>query len=94
LSGEVGRRGVNVNAVLPGYTLTPQTSERTEELRRTTGLSTAAVIERMVGRDQALGRPGTAHEVAEAIAFLASDAADLITGVALPVDGGTLHGVW
>lgn len=36
----------------------------------------------------ALGRPGEAIEVAQAIAFLASDAASFITGVTLPVDGG------
>ena len=36
----------------------------------------------------ALGRPGTADEVAKAIAFLASDDASFITGVTLSVDGG------
>ena len=35
-----------------------------------------------------LGRPGLAQEVAEAIAFLASDRSSFITGVTLPVDGG------
>jgi NAD(P)-dependent dehydrogenase (short-subunit alcohol dehydrogenase family) len=36
----------------------------------------------------ALGRPGQVEEVANAIAFLASDSASFITGVQLPVDGG------
>ena len=39
-------------------------------------------------RTHALGRPGQPSEVAEAIAFLASDVASNITGVTLPVDGG------
>jgi NAD(P)-dependent dehydrogenase (short-subunit alcohol dehydrogenase family) len=41
------------------------------------------------GRDIPLGRAGEAHEAAAAIAFLASDAASYITGVALNVDGGS-----
>ncbi len=36
----------------------------------------------------ALGRAGEAHEVANAIAFLASDASSFITGASIPVDGG------
>lgn len=39
-------------------------------------------------KTHALGRPGNVDEVANTIAFLASDAASFITGASIPVDGG------
>lgn len=86
LAGAWGRRGVRVNAVAPGYVRTPA-------LER--GLAIGAVEERRLAESTALGRLTTAEEVADAIAFLASDAAAAITGVVLPVDAGhLLAGGW
>ena len=86
LAGAWGRRGVRVNAVAPGYVRTPA-------LER--GLAVGAVEERRLAESTALGRLTTAEEVANAIAFLASDAAAAITGVVLPVDAGhLLAGGW
>jgi NAD(P)-dependent dehydrogenase (short-subunit alcohol dehydrogenase family) len=66
---------------------------RTPALER--GLVLGAVEERRLAESTALGRLTTAAEVAEAIAFLASDAAAAITGVVLPVDAGhLLAGGW
>jgi len=45
-----------------------------------------------MGKAHPIGRVGEASEVAEAVAFLASDKASFITGVALPVDGGLAGG--
>jgi NAD(P)-dependent dehydrogenase (short-subunit alcohol dehydrogenase family) len=86
LAGAWGRRGVRVNAVAPGYVRTPA-------LQR--GLAVGAVEEGRLAQSTALGRLATAEEVADAIAFLASDAAAAITGIVLPVDAGhLLAGGW
>ncbi len=85
-AGAWGRRGVRVNAVAPGYVRTPA-------LER--GLALGFLDERRLAASTALGRLATADEVADAIAFLASDAASAITGVVLPVDAGhLLAGGW
>ena len=76
LAREVGSRGITVNAVAPGVIETDMTAALGEEWKR-----------RML--DQiALGRFGTADDVAGAVVFLASDAASYITGQTLVVDGG------
>jgi glucose 1-dehydrogenase len=69
---------VRVNAVLPGPVATP--------LWGRMGLDDGALA--AAARSTALGRVGTAEEVAAVVAFLASDDAAFVTGAALPVDGG------
>ncbi|VDK59360.1 unnamed protein product [Anisakis simplex] len=79
---ELASKGVRVNCVNPGVTMT--------ELHRRSGMNEEAYqsfIEHSKST-HALGRAGTPEEVANAIAFLASDAASFITGASLPVDGG------
>jgi NAD(P)-dependent dehydrogenase (short-subunit alcohol dehydrogenase family) len=70
--------GVRVNAVAPTFART----RLTEPL-----LADQAMAERLLA-DTPMGRFAEAEEVAAAILFLASDAASMITGVTLPVDGG------
>jgi 3-oxoacyl-[acyl-carrier protein] reductase len=72
LAIEVGRHGVTVNAVMPGWIATG--SQLPEES--------------IGGENTPLGRSGTPAEVAEVIAFLASDAAGYVTGQGIVVDGG------
>jgi len=79
---ELAPKQVRVNSVNPGVTIT--------ELQKRGGLSEEAYANFLEKSKQthALGRPGEAEEVAQAIAFLASDNASFSTGVSLPVDGG------
>jgi NAD(P)-dependent dehydrogenase (short-subunit alcohol dehydrogenase family) len=78
LACEWAAHGVRVNAVAPTFART----RLTEPL-----LADAAMAERLLA-DSPMGRFAEAADVAAAILFLASDAASMITGVTLPVDGG------
>ena len=73
-----GARGVRVNAVCPGYIHTPMT----EQIREIEG------AEEYIASLHPMGRLGEPQEIAAAAAFLASDDASFVNGVALPVDGG------
>ena len=76
MAKEYGPRNIAVNAVAPGYVPTALTSGVSPDI--------AASIVRLT----ALGRMGTAAEVAAVIAFLASDEASYVTGQVVAVDGG------
>ncbi|MBD8527682.1 3-oxoacyl-ACP reductase FabG [Pseudomarimonas arenosa] len=76
LAREVGSRGITVNVVAPGFIETDMTRDLPE-----------AQKEAMLGQI-ALGRLGSAQDIAEAVAFLASPAAGYITGETLHVNGG------
>ena len=76
MAKEYGNRGICVNAVAPGYIPTDLTNPLPPEVKD-------ALL-----RLTALQRFGTSEEVADAVAFLASDRAAYITGQVLAVDGG------
>jgi 3-oxoacyl-[acyl-carrier protein] reductase len=80
LAREVASRGITVNAVAPGYIETPMTAVLDEKQR-------AAMMAAIP-----LGRAGTDVEIAQSVAFLASDAAGYITGHVLDVNGGMFMG--
>ena len=80
LALEVGSRGVTANAVAPGFIESDMTAALNEQ-------QTTRMLERIP-----LGRVGSGQEVADAVAFLASDQAGYITGETLHVNGGLYLG--
>jgi 3-oxoacyl-[acyl-carrier protein] reductase len=87
LANELGNFGITVNNVLPGATVTQRHTSLVKQKTEHTGQSVEEVEATMLKLIPA-GRFGQATEVAAAVAFLASKAADYITGINLPVDGG------
>jgi NAD(P)-dependent dehydrogenase (short-subunit alcohol dehydrogenase family) len=79
--------GVRANVILPGLMDTPMA---VDTRARASGKSRAEVAAQRDARVPLRHRMGTAWDVANAALFLASDEANFITGVALPVDGGAL----
>ena len=76
LSREVGTRGITVNAVAPGFINTAMTQALNESQQQ-------AILNQIP-----LGRMGDADDIANAVAFLASEEASYITGTVLHVNGG------
>lgn len=82
MAGDLGPKGIRVNAVIPGAVATP--------IYKTSGLSDE-MIEKSIAllvKNSAVGRFGLPSEIAAAISYLASDQAGYITGTLLKIDGG------
>lgn len=91
VSAAFAAEGVRCNAILPGITLTPLIEENIRTAAEKTGRSPEQVMDRMMEKwPIPAGRLGTPEEIAELVAFLCSDRAAWITGVSLPIDGGTI----
>jgi 3-oxoacyl-[acyl-carrier protein] reductase len=76
LAREVGSRGITVNVVAPGFIATDMTAKLPEETQQ------------KLQEQIALGRLGSAQDIAHAVGFLASPGASYITGETLHVNGG------
>jgi 3-oxoacyl-[acyl-carrier protein] reductase len=75
---ELGSRGINVNAVAPGFIKTPMTDKLTEEQRN-------KMLEMI-----SMKRYGEVEEIAGVVSFLASDDASYVTGQVIEISGGLL----
>jgi len=73
---ELGRKGINVNAVAPGFIMTPMTEKMPENVLQ--GMKEKVALQRL----------GTPRDIANTYVFLASDDSSYINGAVIPVDGG------
>jgi len=89
---EVAEAGITVNAVCPGYVLTPLVQKQIPDTAKARGLSEEQVVRDVLLAAQPTKKFVTVEQVAAFTAFLCSDAAASITGVILPIEGGwTAH---
>ncbi|WP_423146653.1 SDR family oxidoreductase [Rubrolithibacter danxiaensis] len=88
LAAELGSFGITVNNVLPGFTMTRRLESLIQN-RAEKESSTYEAVELAMINEIPLKRIADPHEVAAAIAFLASPAASYINGINFPVDGGS-----
>lgn len=87
MANELGQFGITVNNVLPGTTNTQRLQQIAQNNSAKTGKAVNEIFDHMAN-EVPMKRVGEPHEVAAAVAFLASPAASYINGINVPVDGG------
>jgi 3-hydroxybutyrate dehydrogenase len=89
---EVAEQGITVNAVCPGYVLTPLVQKQIPDTAKARGISEEAVVRDVLLAAQPTKKFVTVEQVAAVASFLCTDGAASITGAILPVEGGwTAH---
>ncbi|HZO95714.1 MAG TPA: SDR family NAD(P)-dependent oxidoreductase [Candidatus Baltobacteraceae bacterium] len=91
LAVELGRKGITVNAVCPGFTETEMLDRALERIETSTGRTREQAVDALIGRNplQRFVRP---DEVASIVVWLCRDEASAINGQAIVVDGGEVQG--
>lgn len=85
---ETAGTGVTCNTICPGWVHTPLVQKQIEAIAAGEGISIEAASEKLLIEKQPSKQFATPEQMGELAAFLSSDAAAQITGVAIPVDGG------
>lgn len=93
LALELGREGIRVNAIIPGWTQTERVIELFED-RANRNNSTVEEEAKKQAAESPFGRMAQPEEFANAAVFLVSPAASYITGAMLSVDGGAIKGTY
>jgi 3-hydroxybutyrate dehydrogenase len=85
---EVAENGITVNAICPGYVLTPLVEKQIPDQAKSRGISEETVKRDVLLHAQPTKKFVTTEEIGALAMFLCTDAAASITGAALPIDGG------
>ena len=85
---ETAEHGITVNAICPGYVLTPLVQKQIPETAKARGLTEEQVIRDVLLHAQPTRKFVTTEEIGALAVFLSTDAAQSITGTALPIEGG------
>jgi 3-hydroxybutyrate dehydrogenase len=85
---EVAESGITVNAICPGYVLTPLVEKQIPDQAKSRGISEEAVKRDVLLSAQPTKKFVTTEQIGALAVFLCSEAAASITGAALPIDGG------
>ena len=85
---EVANHGVTVNAICPGWVLTPLVQKQLDDRARAEGTDVETQKQRFLGEKQPMAQFSTPEQIGALAVFLCSDGARTITGAPLSVDGG------
>ncbi|WP_338603799.1 SDR family oxidoreductase [Sulfolobus tengchongensis] len=92
-SRELGPRGILVNGIMPGWTKTERLIQIVRDRAAREGKSEEDIL-KIIASDVPLGRAGEPEEVANVVIFLASNLSTYVNGALIPVDGGSIKGVF
>ncbi|WP_373468516.1 SDR family oxidoreductase [Acidianus infernus] len=90
---QLAPKGILVNGVMPGWTLTERVDQLVKDKARREGKTEEEALKEII-KDVPLGRPANPEEIANVIIFLASTLSTYVTGAIIPVDGGYLKAIF